>query len=312
MSFDAMTWASRQDPGEPIAKLILIGLGRHANGSGLAWPSVAELAEYSGLERKSVLRRLAKLERAGMISDSGQRRGDTGRVKVWRLAMDQPYLSLPKSSRKGAHLNRGKQSRTKGPLGADNGPSTGIIPEGGLLDPKQSSFPAGSSDNGPSTAMIPVEARNGPSTGTRNKSEKNKSHKSGDLKTGGQAGAENQRRIFEAWNSMASGHGLPMAQSLTADRKAKLAKRLKEHGPETILAAIARIPNSDFLMGNNDRGWKASFDFILIPARLNRLVEGGYSESQPHKANGGKRPEPKSMTETILAEMEAERAHHAK
>ena len=36
---------------------------------------------------------------------------------------------------------------------------------------------------------------------------------------------------------------------------------------------------SDFLSGENDRGWKATFDWLIRPKNFIKVVEGNYSNS---------------------------------
>src|SRR5205809_218081 len=94
MSFDAMQWALRQTTGDRTAKCVLIALGHHANGKGLAWPSTVKLAGELEVNRKAVDGGLVRLQKGGFIADSGDRKGDTGRVKVWRLQMAEEAIPI--------------------------------------------------------------------------------------------------------------------------------------------------------------------------------------------------------------------------
>lgn len=82
--------------------------------------------------------------------------------------------------------------------------------------------------------------------------------------------------IFEAWNITADKAGLSQAVKLTDKRRAAIRARLKDFDARTICTAISRIPESDFLTGGGDRGWKADFDFVLQPSSLTKLIEGAY------------------------------------
>jgi len=42
--------------------------------------------------------------------------------------------------------------------------------------------------------------------------------------------------------------------------------------------AMAAIYNSKFLCRENDRGWKADFDFLLQPKSFVKLLEGAYNK----------------------------------
>lgn len=92
------------------------------------------------------------------------------------------------------------------------------------------------------------------------------------------------------FNQAAREVGWPNCQRLTEPRKAKLKARLKDCG--TLAAwneAINRAKNTPFLLGQNDKGWKADFDFFLQEKSFTKLIEGSY-ESRP---KGQAPPKPK-------------------
>jgi hypothetical protein len=81
--------------------------------------------------------------------------------------------------------------------------------------------------------------------------------------------------VLEAFNLMADEAGLPKAR-MTPERRKKLASFTRRHKVEDITEAIWRIPQTPFLCGENERGWKADFDFLLQPKSFNRILEGSY------------------------------------
>lgn len=82
---------------------------------------------------------------------------------------------------------------------------------------------------------------------------------------------------FENWNIAAQELGLPLAKSLTPERRRKLAARLRECGGlDGWIEALEKLENSPFCLGKNDRGWRADLDFMLQPKSFNRLREGAY------------------------------------
>jgi len=90
--------------------------------------------------------------------------------------------------------------------------------------------------------------------------------------------------IVELWNSAASQHGFPKISRLSEVRKTALRKRLVELGGiEGWQAMLEIIAKSPFLLGENDRGWKISFDFVLRPQKLTALMEGNYSHVSEQK-----------------------------
>jgi len=79
------------------------------------------------------------------------------------------------------------------------------------------------------------------------------------------------------WNAVAEQTGLPSVQRLTAQRKAKLRARLTEAGGiEGWRAALAKLKANGWMHGQNERGWKASFDFLLQESSFTKLMEGAY------------------------------------
>lgn len=90
------------------------------------------------------------------------------------------------------------------------------------------------------------------------------------------------REAFDAWNAIAEETSLPVARVLTAARKAGIKSRLADCGGiDEWRRVIAKVRDSPFLRGQNDRGWKADLDFLLQPKSFNRLMDGGYGDRKP-------------------------------
>jgi Helix-turn-helix domain len=146
-------WAMRQTAKQP-ARHVLLVLAAHANEKGQAWPSLTQIAECTGISRSGVIRRLKGLAFAKLIEDTGERRGETGRVIIWQLAVRQEALALK------VKRTRAKPLRKRG-----NGASVGTI----------AAVPNGSNmrndlnpGNGPTGEMISFEGGNGVTVDTRN------------------------------------------------------------------------------------------------------------------------------------------------
>lgn len=88
MSWETQSWAAKQRPGSASAKLVLLGLASCADANHCAFPSIQWLCDFSDLNRKTVIAALQRLEDGmfPLIADTGERRGRTGQVKVYRLA----------------------------------------------------------------------------------------------------------------------------------------------------------------------------------------------------------------------------------
>lgn len=86
MSFQALAWATKLRLGKAGDKLILVAFAdRHNEESGCAYPSIAWLTEFSSLNRKTVIAAVERLVDAGLLEDSGERKGSTKQIKVYRV-----------------------------------------------------------------------------------------------------------------------------------------------------------------------------------------------------------------------------------
>lgn len=54
---------------------------------------------------------------------------------------------------------------------------------------------------------------------------------------------------------------------------------------EDLVKAFKIVASSKFLNGDNDRKWKATFDFLLNVEKLNRIFEGTYNKDYIEKQN---------------------------
>lgn len=73
---------------------------------------------------------------------------------------------------------------------------------------------------------------------------------------------------------------LPQVQKLTEKREKAIDKFLKEFTKEQFIE-ICKIANStDFLIGKNDNGWKADFDFLMRKDKATNVLEGKYNSSK--------------------------------
>lgn len=89
MSFDALSWAAKCNPGSPAKKLVLLALAECAQReNNTAFPSIAAIAEFSSLNRKTIIAALDELEAEGFIADTGDRTGRTKQIKVYHLNLE--------------------------------------------------------------------------------------------------------------------------------------------------------------------------------------------------------------------------------
>lgn len=89
---------------------------------------------------------------------------------------------------------------------------------------------------------------------------------------------ENRKKVVEIYNTYCT--NLPQVQKLTDKRNKAIDSFLKEFSIEQ-LEKICKIANiSEFLTGNNDRSWKADFDFIMRSDKATAILEGKYSNTK--------------------------------
>ncbi|MCD3784851.1 helix-turn-helix domain-containing protein [Escherichia coli] len=153
MSRHATDWAWETDPGSSSLKLILLSMADRADEYNLCYPSIERLVKDTCLNKKTVQAGLISLMKMGLISDTGERKGATKRVRVFSL-------------------NITKKGNIKGNLDGCNEPENGNVPKNGnipkngmLNDPKNGNIPKNGMLNDPKNGML-----NDPKNGIQNQS----------------------------------------------------------------------------------------------------------------------------------------------
>jgi biotin operon repressor len=99
MSAHWFNWARRQHVPQSAAKFVLVMLGdAAAEETALGFASVAYLCEVTELDRKTVLRSLARLQEWGFIVDTGKKTGRTKSITVYRLVAKPSSTEIGTSS----------------------------------------------------------------------------------------------------------------------------------------------------------------------------------------------------------------------
>ncbi len=150
MSRHATDWAWETDPGSSSLKLILLSMADRADEYNLCYPSIERLVKDTCLNKKTVQAGLISLMKMGLISDTGERKGATKRVRVFSLnipkngMLNDPkngMLNDPKNGIQNQSYNRSfnqeRESRTKNgdsvshDPGANNAVMNNFVPPGG-------------------------------------------------------------------------------------------------------------------------------------------------------------------------------------
>lgn len=74
---------------------------------------------------------------------------------------------------------------------------------------------------------------------------------------------------------------LPKCQRTTTKRSKGIANILKKFSQQEIIQVFNNLETSDFCKGNNNRGWRASIDFILNEEKFIKTLEGAYNNHMP-------------------------------
>lgn len=78
---------------------------------------------------------------------------------------------------------------------------------------------------------------------------------------------------------------LPRVIGLSNERKKHISARLKEFDLNTIISVFEKAGKSNFLTGENDKSWKANFDWIFNPTNFLKILEGKYDNNVQNKKN---------------------------
>lgn len=63
---------------------------------------------------------------------------------------------------------------------------------------------------------------------------------------------------------------------LSEQRKKCIRARIREHGKEIFMEVIRKAAASDFLKGQNQRGFTATFDWLIKPSNFEKVLSGNY------------------------------------
>lgn len=97
--------------------------------------------------------------------------------------------------------------------------------------------------------------------------------------------------LVQAWNNGTTAP-IPQCRELSQDRRKKALARLKDADIGEWATVIARIEASPFCRGENDRGWVATFDWLLQPDTRVKVLEGKYDPRKPRAPGYQPQPEP--------------------
>jgi len=78
-------------------------------------------------------------------------------------------------------------------------------------------------------------------------------------------------RIFNEISELVS-----VTLPLSASRKKLVTERVEEHGKIVVNEMLQTVKNCPYLLGENDKGWRASFNWLFQSVNFVKVVEGTY------------------------------------
>ena len=81
---------------------------------------------------------------------------------------------------------------------------------------------------------------------------------------------------------------IPRCKGCEGKRREYVRARIREHGLERVYEMITKASTSDFLNGKNGRGWIADFTWLFRPSNFQKVLEGNYDnrDASPQRDNG--------------------------
>lgn len=91
------------------------------------------------------------------------------------------------------------------------------------------------------------------------------------------------RAVVDLYNATCV--SFPKVTALSADRQKHIAARLKQYGVEKIKVVFQKAEASSFLKGENNRKWKANFDWLINETNFAKVLDGNYDDKRGNGAN---------------------------
>lgn len=83
-------------------------------------------------------------------------------------------------------------------------------------------------------------------------------------------------KVAKYFNEQMQGRQVKKIVRLNQSRMSQILARTKEYGKEAVAQVIVKTANSNFLNGDNNRGFLATFDWIFRPTNFPKIYEGNY------------------------------------
>ena len=91
----------------------------------------------------------------------------------------------------------------------------------------------------------------------------------------------NYQEIIDMYNNTCI--SLPKVQTLNEPRRRAIRARLRFYGRDKIQQAFEKAENSNFLKGEDGKGFRASFDWLMKDANIAKVLDGNYDNFESKK-----------------------------
>lgn len=88
--------------------------------------------------------------------------------------------------------------------------------------------------------------------------------------------------VVDTYKSVCSGK-FNSIKSLSEARKSHCFALVEKFGKESVKEGLEKAGNSSFLTGSNGAGWRATFDWLILPSNFTKVLEGNYDDKKPAK-----------------------------
>jgi hypothetical protein len=266
MSSGAIDWAWQQDVRPATLKLLLVAMGELANHeSHQCYPSAAMIEQMCGMNLKTIPAAIQKLVDLGYLTDTGERVGRTGQVRVFlftflgeRNPKTGVFRKTPDSGAKDTRFYR-KDTRNR-------------VTEPSIGTKKEEDSP-------------PLPSEVATPHGTETLFERMKSTLAKYEEPLHDRVARLWKAMSERYPSVASIRGMDdsrkRAIAARASDAVKFGSNNQADGWDEIFSAISR---SAFLRGEAAPGrgrqtaFRLTLDFVLKPTNFRKIIEGGYDD----------------------------------
>ena len=236
-------------------KFVLVALADFANEHGEAYPSLQTLSNKTSLDRKTVIKGLGNLSGIAVIADTGERKGKTKQVAVYRIDLRR-LTAIAIDAAEGRTKNAKKAKHTE----------NGTIPkhtENGTLN---------SAENG--TLKQYRKRYTEPSVILNHQSEPSdtpKPPKENEAKASSMSVGE----VVDLYHEILP--SLPSVLKVTDARRKAISARIHDDlkTPSEWRVFFSRVGKSDFLTGKADN-FRADLEWLCKPSNFLKVREGRY------------------------------------